>query len=503
MCLRQRGRRADEGRARRLVQGPARGVRKPGGFHAGVGHEPSRLELLPGRQEVRHALGGTARQREGQEPGARVHSGRSPRPVAARRVRRVRSLGDGGGDVPGRRERGSRESKSNRRRKRAVAASHRRAGARGGHLVRRARAPKAEPRGELLELALAQVRVLALRQAPLDDVESVRRLTHVHGREVNPERDELPDRGDDVPEGAHAVTRLVFLVSSPPVRDAVEHSLGAGDAGVVGRRRREQMFARNLRDNTLGDARGERGRQPVRGAARQVARGMTPELGRGGAEAAHQPSEGSEGSARAVRHRALDVPGSGILNGRAQRPDRPTGDRARNGTGDGHELARGGSRHHPHGRAHANVRIAQTAAAAAAAEEVLQRAPGGDAPLRAATDAKLRAEELGGGVLARKVRTESAVGRRESREVGPKLTRPRTSAVRKFSPGCLAHGSRGDALDKVSRRDRILRGGGNLTGRRHDAPGGHHAARGHVSYGRTSPRLVRSLRRESLEHGAE
>ena len=56
---------------------------------------------------------------------------------------------------------------------------------------------------------------------------------------------------------------------------------------------------------------------------------MTPELGRGGAEAAHQPSEGSEGSARAVRHRALDVPGSGILNGRAQRPDRPTGDRAR------------------------------------------------------------------------------------------------------------------------------------------------------------------------------
>ena len=117
--------------------------------------------------------------------------------------------------------------------------------------------------------------------------------------------------------------------------------------------------------------------------------------------------------------------------------------------------------------------------------------------------AKLRAEELGGGVLARKVRTESAVGRRESREVGPELTRPRTSAVRKFSPGCLAHGSRGDALDKVSRRDRILRGGGNLTGRRHDAPGGHHAARGHVSYGRSSPRLVRSLRRESLEHGAE
>ena len=39
--------------------------------------------------------------------------------------------------------------------------------------------------------------------------------------------------------------------------------------------------------------------------------------------------------------------------------------------------------------------------------------------------------------------------------------------------------------------------------RRHNAPGGHHAARGHVSHGRSSPRCVRSLRRESLEHGTE
>ena len=95
-------------------------------------------------------------------------------------------------------------------------------------------------------------------------------------------------------------------------------------------------------------------------------------------------------------HRALEVTGSGVLYRRAQRPDRASRDRTRDGSRDGHELTGGGSRHHPHGRTHADVRVAATAA-----KEVLQRPPRGDAPLRAASDAKLRAEEVSRGVFAR------------------------------------------------------------------------------------------------------
>ena len=49
------------------------------------------------------------------------------------------------------------------------------------------------------------------------------------------------------------------------------------------------MFARNLRDDVLGNLRRERGWEPVRGATCEVARGVPPELGCGGTEAAHQP----------------------------------------------------------------------------------------------------------------------------------------------------------------------------------------------------------------------
>ena len=229
------------------------------------------------------------RQRERQEPGARVHTRRPPRTVTARRIRRVRSLGHGGGDVPRGLIRSRRESKRRRRRERSVAKTHRRPGTRGGHLVRRAGALQADPDGERVELILASVRVCTLGQAPLYNLESIRRLARGDGGHVDSERRELLDRGDHVPQGTHAVRVLVIVVvAAAPVGHAVEHSLGSGDGGVVGGSRREQVFARNLRDDVLGNLRRERGWEPVRGATGEVARGVPPELGCGGAEATHQ-----------------------------------------------------------------------------------------------------------------------------------------------------------------------------------------------------------------------